>query len=109
MVVDPANAAAIYANNREQRLVAPTVSEEQVSAQERQTVSGQTSETGPAVVTNFSATALQTSRAVNEPDQSADQDKSKNVTERQQQLNLQEQQEEDNKQSPSQQTIDLVV
>ncbi len=82
MIVDPSNAAAIYSQNKDQGVAAQAPSEEHVNAQERQSSSGQTSEAGPAVITSFSATALETARAVNESEQTADQDKARNGTEK---------------------------
>ena len=78
MVVDPANAASIYATDRTQNLSSVNVSDDQKQNDIPQPENGQTSNVGPAVVTDLSAAALETSRAVAEGNQVADQNRSEN-------------------------------
>jgi len=78
MVVDPANVASVYATDKTQNISSVNVGDEQKRDDIPQPENGQTSEIGPAVVTDLSAAALETSRAVAEGNQVADQNRTEN-------------------------------
>ena len=78
MVIDPANVASVYAADKTQNLSAVNSNDEQKRDDIPQPENGRTSEIGPAVVTDLSAAALETSRAVAETGQTADQNRTEN-------------------------------
>ena len=79
MMVDPTNVAAQYTNNRP--LDATSNIGRENPSNEGRPEAGQTSETGPAVMSNISAASLETTRAVNAPEQTADQNRTNTVVE----------------------------
>lgn len=81
MMVDPSNVLAQYSTtNKSERDSQPTsVSNEPKPNSENTVESGQTSSVGPAVVTSFSAAALETANSVKSSQQTADQEASKNA------------------------------
>ena len=82
MVLDPTS-GALQANIKVDRPASAATTEKPTTENEdRSPEAGQTSETSPAVVANFSAAALETARAVNGPEQSTDQNGSNNVLDR---------------------------
>lgn len=78
-MVDPTNVAAQYINNR------PSDADNNIGREnpsnEGRPEAGQTSEIGPAVINNISAASLETTRAVNAPEQTADQNRPDTVVE----------------------------
>ncbi len=72
MVIDPANVASVYAADKTQNLSSVNAGDDQKRDDIPQPENSQTSEVGPAVVTDLSAAALETSRAVTEGNQAAD-------------------------------------
>ncbi|MDH4321032.1 MAG: hypothetical protein OEV73_05970 [Desulfobulbaceae bacterium] len=74
MMVDPSNAVAQYSSlNKTERSSQPTsVTNEPKPNPENSVESGKTSEVGPAVVTSFSAAALETAKSVKASEQMAD-------------------------------------
>ncbi len=81
MIVDPANVTALYTGNKEERLPGATLASEPNNNNEGRVEAGATSESGPAVVTNISAAALETARAVTPPEQTANQNRPARVAE----------------------------
>ena len=79
MMVDPTNVAAQYLNNKPLD-AANNIGRENPSNEGRPEA-GQTSEIGPAVINNISAASLETTRAVNAPEQTADQNRPDTVVE----------------------------
>lgn len=81
MMVDPSNVAAQYSStNKTERDSQPTsVSNEPKPNNENTVESGRTSSVGPAVVTSFSAAALETSKSVKPAEQTADKEPSKDA------------------------------
>ena len=79
MLVDPTNVAAQYTNNRP--LDASNNMGRENPSNEGRPEAGQTSEIGPAVINNISAASLETTNAVNAPEQSADQNRPNTVVE----------------------------
>lgn len=81
MMVDPSNVVAQYSStNKTERDSQPTsVTNEPKPNAENSVESGRTSNVGPAVVTSFSAAALETAKSVKPAEQSADQDASKDA------------------------------
>ena len=81
MMVDPSNVVAQYSStNKTERDSQPaSVSNEPKPNRENTVESGRTSDVGPAVVTSFSAAALETAKSVKSTEQVADQDQSKDV------------------------------
>ena len=78
-MVDPTNVAAQYISNRP--LDATSNIGKENPSNEGRPEAGQTSETGPAVINNISAASLETTRAVNAPEQTADQSRPDTVVE----------------------------
>ena len=81
MLIESANittAANAGKPEQEQRL---DITKEPNTADQGIAEAGETSEVGPAVVTNVSATTLETSRAVNAPEQSAAQNRLNDIVE----------------------------
>ena len=72
MIVDPGQVANIYANESTQRVAPERTNVSPEQNPESLEPTGQTSDIGPAVVTNFSAAALETARATTAPEQPAD-------------------------------------
>ncbi len=79
MLVDPTNVAAQYTNNRP--LDASNNMGRENPSNEGRPEAGQTSEIGPAVMNNISAASLETTNAVNAPEQAADQNRPNTVVE----------------------------
>jgi len=69
-MINPANAAALYAGNLETRPAAGPA-DNVPKKQDNSTEAGQTSSIGPAVVARLSAAALQSPRPVTQPVQGA--------------------------------------
>lgn len=80
MVLDPTS-GALQAGNRAERPATTNVANEQDRVQEERPEAGQTSESGDAVVTNISAAALETTRPVNPPEQTADDNRANDAVE----------------------------
>ena len=78
-MVDPINVAAQYTNNRP--LDASNNMGKENPSNEGRPEAGQTSEIGPAVTNNISAASLETTNAVNAPEQTADQNRPNTVVE----------------------------
>lgn len=82
MVLDPTS-GAIQANVKLDRPTsAPTNERPNTNVEDRSPEAGQSSESSPAVVANISAAALETARAVNGAEQSADQNSTSDVVQR---------------------------
>jgi hypothetical protein len=78
MIVEPANVVAAYTDNRPQKTTGQgQITAEQNNNNEGTQELGQTSDFGPAVVTNISATALEATKAVTPTEQTADTAKNK--------------------------------
>ena len=110
MVLDPTS-GAIQANVKVDRPTA-TVAEKPNNEVENRPEAGRASENSPAVVANISAAARETARAVNEPEQSTDQNSSNNVVEREntgQSQALREQNVTQKRQEIGEKRIDIVV
>ena len=81
MAIDGASVTTVQDNNKPQNLDSGT----SIKAPTRENElnrAGQASESGPAVVTDFSAAALETSRAAAETSQTADQNRTAASTDR---------------------------
>lgn len=81
MVIESANVTTAAITNRAEQTEKAEITKENNLADEGIPVAGQTSEVGPAVITNISATALETSRAINAPEQMAAQNKPNDIIE----------------------------
>ncbi len=81
MVIEPINQASNAIQSRAEKEVTPDAVKESNVSNEGIPMAGQTSELAPAVVTNISVATLETSRAVNAPEQTAEQNKSNNIVE----------------------------
>jgi len=88
MVVDPANLTNTHVQSTPGREVTPDVVKESNVNNQGLSEAGRTSEIGPAVVNNISASTLETSRAVTAPEQTAEQTKSNDIIEAQQKSQL---------------------
>ncbi len=77
MMVDPTNVAANNIYDRPENAT-QNLGEEN-SNNDGRPEAGRTSDVGPAVVNNISAAALETTRAVNAPEQAAEQNKANTV------------------------------
>ncbi len=75
MVVDPANVASLYAPGKTQDISTDNIRSSERRDDVPQPENGRTSEIGPAVVADLSAAALETSRAVAQGSQAADQNR----------------------------------
>jgi hypothetical protein len=112
MVLDPTS-GAIQSNLNVDRQISGTVAEKASDGEEkRPPEAGQTSESSPAVVTNISAAALETARAVNGSDQTADQTNTENVVDKDntgQSQALREQEVSQKRQDIAKGRIDIMV
>jgi len=72
MAIDPTNVQGPAPLNKQEQNVSVEITKEDNLGDRGIPEAGQTSEVGPAVVTNISVSTLETSRAVNAPEQSAD-------------------------------------
>lgn len=72
MIVDSTNVAALYANEKTQSVSSSNLTEDRSQSVPR-AEQVQTSDSGPAVVSDISSAALETSRAVSENSQTANQ------------------------------------
>ncbi|MEN8257598.1 MAG: hypothetical protein ABFS09_07020 [Thermodesulfobacteriota bacterium] len=81
MAIDGASVTTVQDNNRPQNLDSGTRIKTPTRENELNRA-GQVSDSGPAVVAEFSATALETSRAAAETSQSADQNRNASSTDR---------------------------
>lgn len=71
MIVNPTDVASLYGTNREQPQPKPTEAEKGPQESE----AGQAEDNGPAVTTAISAAALETARAVQQTERTADQNR----------------------------------
>ncbi len=112
MVLDPTS-GAIQSNLKVDRQLSETVAEKSSDGNEkRPPEGGQTSESSPAVVANISAAALETARAVNGPGQTADQNNTGNVVEKEntgQSQALREQDVSQKQQNIARKRVDIMV
>jgi hypothetical protein len=82
MAIDGASITTVQDNNRSQSLDSGT-SIKTPTRENELNRAGQSSESGPAVVADFSAAALETSRATSEASQAADDNRLESGTDRQ--------------------------
>lgn len=83
MIVEPANLTNSNLQNRAEREASPEVQRINNIGNAGIPEAGQTSEIGPAVVTNISQATLETSRAINAPEQTAEDNRSDDIIEAQ--------------------------
>ncbi len=81
MVIDPTNVATAANTGKSEQEVQMSMTKEPNLADQGIPEAGKTSEVGPAVVNNVSTATLETSRAVNAPEQSAAQDRLNDIVE----------------------------
>ena len=72
MVVDPINLSGTIITEKQEQKAVVEITREANLADKGIPEAGRTSDVGPAVVNNISVAALETSRAINAPDQTAD-------------------------------------
>lgn len=83
MVIDPANLTHTNLQSKAEREVTPDVAKVNNVNNDGIPEAGQTSEIGPAVVTNISQATLETSRAINAPEQNAEDSRADDIVEAQ--------------------------
>ncbi len=83
MVIDPANITQVNQQAKSEQEATPDAVKEKNINNQGIPEAGQTSDVGPAVAVNISATALETSRAINAPEQTAQQSKNSDIIEAQ--------------------------
>ena len=81
MIIDPTNQATSALQSKPEKEVTPDAVKESNINNQGISEAGQTSEIAPAVVANISAATLETSRAVNAPEQTAEQNRSDDIIE----------------------------
>lgn len=89
MVIDPTNQTTSTLQSKPEKEVTPDAVKESNVNNLGIPEAGQTSEIAPAVVTNISAATLETSRAINAPEQTAEQNKSSDIVEAREKEQLQ--------------------
>jgi len=83
MVIEPTNQIESATPSKVEKNIAPDVARDSNVNNAGIPEAGQTSEIAPAVVANISATTLETSRAINAPEQTAEQNKSADIVDAQ--------------------------
>jgi len=83
MVIEPTNQTNNATLPRAEKDIAPDTAQDSNVNNAGIPEAGETSEIAPAVVTNISAGTLETSRAINAPEQTAEQNKTDDIVEAQ--------------------------
>jgi len=81
MVIEPTSQIDSATPSKVEKNVNPDIARDSNINNAGISEAGQTSEIAPAVVSNISATTLETSRAVNAPEQSAEQNRTADIVE----------------------------